>query len=155
MSVRVAGWHDLAAILAVERGAAEGPHWTEAQYREALAGGVEGSAVRRRVFVWDGVLGFAVGMVLAVGGETEAELEHVVVKAEARRRGVGRALCEAVIGWSRECGAEAVRLEVRASNLGAIRLYQGLGFLEVGRRTGYYREPLEDAVLMARPDVAR
>ena len=147
MSVRVAGLADLPAILALERGS-EGPHWTEKQYRDALVGG-EGS-VRRRVFIWEGVLGFAVGMVLAAGGVSEGELEHVVVKAEARRQGIGRAMCEAVLGWSRECGAKAVRLEVRASNVGAIGLYRGLGFLEAGRRTGYYREPLEDAVLMER-----
>jgi ribosomal-protein-alanine N-acetyltransferase len=135
---------DLAAILAVERGS-EGPHWGEEQYREALAGG-EG-AVRRRVFVWEDVVGFAVGMVLEAGGECEGELEHVAVRAEARRMGVGRALCEAAIGWARGEGAERVRLEVRASNP-AVRMYAGLGFQEVGRRRGYYSGPVEDAVLM-------
>jgi ribosomal-protein-alanine N-acetyltransferase len=143
---------DLAAILAVERGS-EGPHWTEEQYREALTGGAAGSAVRRRVFVWDGVAGFAVGMVLDAGGMCEGELEHVVVKTEARRKGIGRALGAAVMGWVRELGCGTVRLEVRASDAGAIGLYCGLGFLEVGRRTAYYREPLEDAVLMEAFDV--
>jgi len=70
-----------------------------------------------------------------------------VVGAGARRRGVGRALCEAVLGWSREMRCERIRLEVRASNP-AVRLYEGLGFREVGRRLRYYRDPVEDAVLM-------
>jgi ribosomal-protein-alanine N-acetyltransferase len=144
LSVRVAGVDDLAAILAVER-TSEGPHWSEEQYREALAWG--DGAVRRRVFVWDEVVGFAVGMVLEVGEVCEGELEHVVVKAGARRMGVGRALCDAVIGWVREMGCERVRLEVRASNP-AVRLYEGLGFREVGRRRAYYKGPVEDAVLM-------
>jgi [ribosomal protein S18]-alanine N-acetyltransferase len=39
-------------------------------------------------------------------------------------------------------------LEVREGNEGAIALYRGLGFGVVGRRRGYYREPVEDAVLM-------
>jgi ribosomal-protein-alanine N-acetyltransferase len=134
---------DLPTILTLERGA-EGPHWSEDQFREAIAGG--GGAVRRRVFVWDEV-GFSVGMVLAVGGVAEGELEHVVVKAEARRAGVGRALCDAVVGWTRELGCERVRLEVRAANP-AVRMYEGLGFRVVGRRKGYYQGPVEDAVLM-------
>jgi len=41
-----------------------------------------------------------------------------------------------------------VELEVRAGSLGARRLYEGLGFVEVGRRVRYYDEPVDDAVLM-------
>jgi ribosomal protein S18 acetylase RimI-like enzyme len=37
---------------------------------------------------------------------------------------------------------------VREGSAGAIALYEGLRFREVGRRVGYYREPEEDAVLM-------
>jgi [ribosomal protein S18]-alanine N-acetyltransferase len=42
----------------------------------------------------------------------------------------------------------AVELEVRVGSGGAIALYVGLGFVVVGRRGGYYRGPVEDAVLM-------
>jgi ribosomal-protein-alanine N-acetyltransferase len=41
-----------------------------------------------------------------------------------------------------------MELEVRASSAGAIALYTGLGFVEAGRRPGYYAEPKDDAVLM-------
>jgi [ribosomal protein S18]-alanine N-acetyltransferase len=41
-----------------------------------------------------------------------------------------------------------VELEVRAGSAGAIALYERLGFVAVGRRPGYYRSPVEDAVLM-------
>jgi ribosomal-protein-alanine N-acetyltransferase len=57
-------------------------------------------------------------------------------------------LCAAVITWSRGQGAVAVELEVRVGSGGAIALYVGLGFVVVGRRGGYYRGPVEDAVLM-------
>ncbi len=50
--------------------------------------------------------------------------------------------------WVCESGAEAMQLEVRASNGAAIGLYQRLGFVEQGRRKGYYSAPAEDAVLM-------
>jgi len=89
--------------------------------------------------------GFAVASVVL----DEAELESVVVDAEFRRRGVGRLLCEAVLGWARERGATQIRLEVRAANHAAQGLYRGLGFQVNGLRRGYYRGPVDDAVLMA------
>jgi ribosomal-protein-alanine N-acetyltransferase len=85
------------------------------------------------------------------------ELESVAVEEEWQRRGVGRALCDAVLGWCWGEGAASVALEVRAGSLGARRVYEALGFREVGRRPGYYEEPGEDAILMRvdRRDCAR
>ena len=94
------------------------------------------------------LLGFAVGKVLGSGSTGVGELESVAVDPAARRGGVGRALCEAVIGWCRGQSAEEMELEVRVGSDAAIGLYEGLGFVEVGRRKGYYREPAEDALLM-------
>jgi ribosomal-protein-alanine N-acetyltransferase len=51
--------------------------------------------------------------------------------------------------WSRALGAAVIELEVRASGDGALTLYRLLGFVEQARRRGYYRNPTEDAVLMA------
>ncbi|HEY8996258.1 MAG TPA: GNAT family N-acetyltransferase, partial [Edaphobacter sp.] len=62
--------------------------------------------------------------------------------------GVGGALCEAVVSWCAGEGARWVELEVRRSSAEAQALYRRLGFVEVGVRKGYYREPVEDAVLM-------
>jgi ribosomal-protein-alanine N-acetyltransferase len=45
-------------------------------------------------------------------------------------------------------GARGMELEVRAASVGALELYRSLGFAERGRRRRYYREPIEDAVLM-------
>ena len=111
-----------------------------------MLGGAAGG-VRRALFVaveGPGLVGFAVGKVVG----TEAEVESVVVRAEGRRRGVGSLLCLAVMEWCGEEGAGAIMLEVRLGSAGAVKLYGGLGFVEVGRRAGYYREPVEDAVVM-------
>jgi ribosomal-protein-alanine N-acetyltransferase len=93
-------------------------------------------------------VGFAVGHVTVLETEVLAELESVGVADSARRAGIGRALCEAVIAWVRGQGAEQIELEVRSRSDGAIALYRGLGFAAVGMRPKYYREPVDDAVLM-------
>jgi [ribosomal protein S18]-alanine N-acetyltransferase len=141
--VRAAVLGDLERVLEIERGAATAPHWGEAEYPRIVRG--EG-VVRRCLLVADAgeVVGFAVGK---VAGEL-GELESVAVLEETRGRGVGGALCRAVVGWCKDAGVEAVELEVRAGSSGAIRLYEGLGFVEVGRRVRYYEGPVEDAVLM-------
>lgn len=144
--VRIALAEDVSAVVALERATAEAPHWGEAEY-VAMVGEGAADYVRRRLFVAEaeGVLiGFAVGRVVADTGE----LESVAVDSQARRSGVGRALCGAVIEWCRGQGARAVELEVRAMSEGAMGLYRGLGFFPVGRRPRYYTGPVEDAVLM-------
>lgn len=89
------------------------------------------------------------GFLLAwwLGGELE--IQTVATAPAARRRGVGAALVAAALSEAREHGAERVLLEVRASNEAALALYRRAGFVEDGRRRGYYSEPFEDAVLMS------
>lgn len=151
LCVRVAEASDVAGVLALERGIAEAPHWREGEYAAMLGGDEAGGALRRCFFVGEAegrLLGFAVGKVIGLSGGGLAELESVAVEVTARRSGVGRALCLAVAEWCRERGARALELEVRAGSVGAIALYEGLGFVLAGRRAGYYREPAEDALLM-------
>jgi len=138
--------------VALERGIAEAPHWVEAEYSAVLNvdRDVDG-AVKRCLVVAEEegrLLGFAVGKVIGAGAEYVSELESVVVAESARRCGVGRALCGAVVAWCGAEGAATVELEVRAGSLGAISLYAGLGFVVVGGRGRYYKLPTEDAVLM-------
>jgi ribosomal protein S18 acetylase RimI-like enzyme len=77
-----------------------------------------------------------------------AELESVVVSDSYRRAGIGRALCRAVLDWSRTQDATEVVLEVRAASSAAIALYAALGFTLAARRPRYYRDPNDDALLM-------
>jgi ribosomal-protein-alanine N-acetyltransferase len=89
------------------------------------------------------------GYSVACGAVGVAELESVAVSAGAQRRGVGRALCEQAMQWARGRGAQAIELEVRESNDAARGLYRLMGFVEQGKRVKYYKDPEEDAVLMA------
>jgi ribosomal-protein-alanine N-acetyltransferase len=155
--VRVAEVADVAGVVALERGIAEGPHWAVAEYGAMVGVDKADSAVRRCFFVAEAegrLLGFAVGKVIGSDAESVAELESVAVEAATRRGGVGKALCGAVVDWCRGQGVRALELEVRAGSAGAIALYAGLGFVVAGRRVGYYREPVEDALLM-RLDLGR
>jgi ribosomal-protein-alanine N-acetyltransferase len=143
---------DVDAIVAMERTIAEAPHWERAEYATMVDAdrGVDG-AVGRCLMIAEaegGLLGFAVGKMIGSGSKGMVELESVAVDLVVRRGGVGRALCNAVIDWCRWRGAEVMELEVRAGSIGAVALYGGLGFVVVGRRKGYYREPVEDALLM-------
>jgi len=74
-----------------------------------------------------------------------------MVAADARRRGVGWALLEAAVEWSRTAGIRKLELHVFPWNEPAIRLYERFGFEREGERKGHYRRGDEfvDAVLMA------
>jgi ribosomal-protein-alanine N-acetyltransferase len=61
------------------------------------------------------------------------------VDPSARRRGVGRALVEAVTGWAREINARRMVLRVTEGNPGVLALYEGCGFIDTGSR-----EPLRE-----------
>ena len=89
-----------------------------------------------------GIVGFAVASVLA----PESELELIAVCPEAQRRGVARRLFEDLAAELSAAGAAEVNLEVRAGNRAALGLYRKLGFVESGRRKGYYQNPVEDAL---------
>lgn len=90
------------------------------------------------------VIGYALGW--SVGDE--AELANIAVSEPYRRRGIGASLLDAYCQRAKAIGAERMFLEVRASNAMATSLYHKQGFRVVGRRSGYYSRPDEDAVVM-------
>ena len=80
--------------------------------------------------------------------EGEADMMNVAVHPDYRRQGIARRLVEGLVAALREKGVYSLALEVRASNAPAIRLYEGLGFSQVGLRPNYYRNPKEDAYIL-------
>ena len=86
-----------------------------------------------------------------VGSQTVlgwTDIMNVAVDPDHRRMGIGESLIRKLMEMLRERNCECLTLEVRASNAGAIALYEKLGFTEVGRRKNYYRNPKEDALIM-------
>ena len=78
----------------------------------------------------------------------EADVMNVAVVPDRRREGIAQKLVEALVAALNEKGVHALLLEVRASNEPAKALYERQGFIQVGRRPNYYRNPKEDALIL-------
>ena len=78
----------------------------------------------------------------------EGQITNIATHPDHRRHGYGRAVTDALLNDAEARGAEQVSLEVRASNAGAIALYEELGFETAGVRKGFYQNPREDALVM-------
>ncbi len=137
---------DLNRVMEIAACTDHAPLWSRQAYEKAL----DPDAQPRRIALIaedkgsGGVAGFAVARITP----PEAELESIVTAVPHQRRGVARRLFSALQGDLRGHGASEVVLEVRAGNRAAQGFYRFLGFAEVGRRPGYYADPVEDAVLM-------
>lgn len=82
----------------------------------------------------------------AIGAEA-----HVItlgVHPDCRRQGVGRSLVETLLQEAIAQKLEWATLEVRVSNIAAQKLYQSLGFTQLGERLHYYTNPIENALIL-------
>lgn len=118
--------------------AGHGQVWSEAEL-EALVGRPLTHAIAH------GDTAFALIQVIA----PEAEVLTLAVDPPAQARGIGGALLTATMALAADLGAESLFLEVAEDNAPARALYRRAGFLETGRRRGYYARP--DAQAGARP----
>lgn len=92
------------------------------------------------------------GYLVAMPGFEEVHLLNITTVPQHRRHGCARLMMAALIAWSRLQGALALWLEVRVSNLGAMALYESLGFRRLNVRKDYYPDGgnrREDALVMS------
>jgi ribosomal-protein-alanine N-acetyltransferase len=80
----------------------------------------------------------------------EIHINNVAILPNLRGQGIGTSLMTRVFAEARRLGARRATLEVRASNAGARRLYERLGFYAAGTRRDYYTNPVEDALILWR-----
>lgn len=78
----------------------------------------------------------------------QGELANIAVAPGCRGQGIGSAMLTTVLETARDRGVEDLFLEVRDSNTLAIAMYERRGFELLGKRTGYYDRPREDARVM-------
>jgi ribosomal-protein-alanine N-acetyltransferase len=134
---------DLPDVLRNERQGYTHP-WTEGIFRDCLRNGQEcWLLMSSGQNVGHGILSVAAG---------ESHLLNVCVHPDFQGHGFGRIIVEHVLAQARAGKASTIFLEVRPSNVAACKLYDKLGFNEVGIRENYYPSKVgrEDALVLAK-----
>jgi [ribosomal protein S18]-alanine N-acetyltransferase len=140
LSIRPIETRDLPFIMAIQSACPEIAQWTTRDYARVVQGDMAGWVAEEK----SEVTGFIVARRVA----SDLEILNFAVRPDWRNRGIGAALLREVLGWGATFHGEKAFLEVRASNLAALRFYEHNGFEVTGRRTRYYSAPIEDALVL-------
>jgi ribosomal-protein-alanine N-acetyltransferase len=145
VDIRRLTYADLPQVIATERRAFPTP-WSLAMFVLELS---KPSGICLAAEIVEGIERELVGYLICSRYDTVWHVMNVAVDPDRRRHGIATALIAALL---REIGdVEAqVTLEVRASNTGAMALYERFGFASAGVRRRYYQDNGEDAVIMWR-----
>jgi ribosomal-protein-alanine N-acetyltransferase len=138
---RLRWWH-IEALAPIEADLFGPERWSPAMFWNELANGhyyivaLEG----------DEPVGYAG---LSAGG-VEGWVQNIAVRRDRQRRGIGRALLEALLAEAGRRNVKTVLLEVAVDNRAAQQLYDFYGFQPIGLRRGYYQPSNTDALVMRR-----
>jgi ribosomal-protein-alanine N-acetyltransferase len=144
VKLRRAGRADIAGIAMIERSSFADP-WSERSFSEML---LHPAAIF--LVATDDASDVPRGYLITVSVADEAEILNIAVAETDRGNGIGGMLLDAAIEQVRRRGAGTVFLEVRESNAAALALYNSRGFTQRFRRSAYYRNPVEDALVLSR-----
>ena len=133
---------DLDEIMEIER--VSFPHpWSRELFLRELANNISYQFIYRAVVDGrDMLVGYTILWIVA----DEGHILNIAIEPRLRRRGLARRFLDFILVFMEEKGVREVRLEVRRSNVGAIKLYNDYGFTEEYVRKNYYGD--EDAILM-------
>lgn len=134
------GPEDISGISKIEERCFSDP-WSQESVRDGLESSLDTWLVLKEK---EGVLGYCVFRIIA----GEGELLRIAVSPEFQGRGLSKKLMDQMVEYSKKKKAETMFLEVRESNEKARNLYRSYGFSEEGIRKDYYRNPVENAVIM-------
>lgn len=115
--------------------------------RDALAESLADPCAKMMVALYGGTV---CGYVCLMLTDEIGYIPRVCVRPAFRRRGVATALLDTAETAARVFGCTSITLEVRESNAAAIALYESLGYYPLGRRQGFYTDPIEAALVMTR-----
>ena len=137
--------HDLLEVVEIEESARLSP-WGWNAYHLELQSQIDSIMLVARCSGAEAcsIAGFIVARRLA----DELHVNNFAVKPDFRRQRIGQRLLRAVLSWGTANRLTHAVLEVRAGNSAAQELYRTCGFEVVGTRRRYYRDPVEDALLM-------
>jgi len=142
--IRAARRDDVDDVAAIERSAFSDP-WSANSFRALFGNPLVHFAVAE-----DPITGRLHGYVVTWFVMDEGEIANLAVAEDVRRGGVGARLLDHALDTARERRCQVVFLEVRESNGAARALYASRGFEVAGRRSKYYRKPVEDALVLRR-----
>ena len=144
LAIRPARRDDVDAVAAIEKRAFSDP-WSANSFRALFGNPLVTFAIAE-----DAITGRVLGYVVAWFVVDEAEIANLAVSDEARRAGIGARLLDFAVAAADQRECRVVFLEVRESNIAARALYASRGFQVAGRRSKYYRKPVEDALVLRR-----
>ncbi len=136
-------FNHLDSVLEIERESNPYP-WTARNFSDCIEKGYYSMVLEDN----ERLVGFAI---MAISSE-ESHLLNIGVNKDFRRSGFGEQILKKMIIAAEVMGSKKIILEVRFSNKIAYRLYEKLGFHEIGERKKYYRLPegREDAYVMSK-----
>jgi ribosomal-protein-alanine N-acetyltransferase len=120
--------------LAQIHGASFHRGWGEAEFEHMLS---EQNTLAHRLKLGRRIIGFAISRI----GADEAEILSIALDPRFRGRGLSRPLLLIHLGHLAGQGVRTIFLEVEENNRPARQLYEGAGFIVVGGRERYYRQP--------------
>jgi len=138
---------DITPLMQIENECHSHP-WSEKTFRSCIGGRYFGEKLSEPLNEPPTIIGFFIGEHVI----DEATLMDICVEPVAQGKGLGKKLLMQFISQAKAKGAVKIWLEVRAKNITAQMLYMNVGFVETGRRTGYYPSArgfgYEDAIVM-------
>jgi len=147
--------NDIHSLISIENACHSHP-WSEKTFTSCIGGRYFGETLRGKLREklnppdnsQQEIVGFYIGELVI----DEATLMDICVTPSEQGNGFGKKLLMQFIQQSKAKGAAKIWLEVRAKNITAQMLYMNAGFIETGRRTGYYPSAkgfgYEDAIVM-------
>ena len=141
---RPARQEDLDALVSLEKGCFQVP-WSAASLASEFRAAREGGWPRVHVLLnKHEIIAYTVTALVL----DELQLYRIGVDPSYRRQGLAKIMLSKLLAAAERVGAQTCTLEVREGNTAARKLYESLGFREVGRRRRYYQDNGEDAILL-------
>jgi len=138
---------DITPLMQIEDKCHSHP-WSEKTFRSCIGDRYFGEKLSETLRESNNIVGFYIGEQVI----DEATLMDICVSPNNQGKGLGKKLLTKFINQAKAKGAVKIWLEVRAKNIPAQMLYMNVGFIETGRRTGYYPSArgfgYEDAIVM-------
>ena len=138
---------DINLLMPIENECHSHP-WSEKTFRSCIGGRYFGDKLSETLNEQHTIVGFYIGEQVI----DEATLMDICVSPNNQGKGLGKKLLTQFINEAKAKDVTKIWLEVRAKNIAAQMLYMNAGFIETGRRTGYYPSAngfgYEDAIVM-------